>query len=85
MTGSDAITYEYRTRYYGRDFRGTIEVECIGKSALSGRADFRPLRSEVKDIEQARIVLAAARACRPARHARRTWRLSPGYLSTAFG
>jgi hypothetical protein len=35
VAGSDAITDENRTRYYGRNFCGNIEMECIVTSALS--------------------------------------------------
>jgi hypothetical protein len=30
-----------RTSYYGRDFCGNVEMECIVNSVLSGKAEYR--------------------------------------------
>jgi len=37
-----------RTRYYGRDFCGNVEMECIVKSALTSWAEYRPINPRYK-------------------------------------
>jgi hypothetical protein len=38
-----------RTRYYGRDFCGNIEMECIVNSALTSTAEYRATRRVCKE------------------------------------
>ena len=39
-----------RTRYYGRNFCGNVEMECIVKSALTSWAEYRPFDSRYKQF-----------------------------------
>jgi hypothetical protein len=39
-----------RTSYIRRNFRGNIETECIGNSALTGKAEYRVSQAPVKEI-----------------------------------
>jgi len=39
-----------RTSYFGSDFRGNVESECIGKSALTETAEYRESFLPVKEI-----------------------------------
>jgi hypothetical protein len=38
-----------RTSYYGRNFCGNIEMECIVNSALTGMAEYRAIHLIYKD------------------------------------
>jgi hypothetical protein len=38
-----------RTRYYGRDFCGNIEMECIVNSALTSVGEYRATRRICKE------------------------------------
>ena len=50
-----------RTRYYGRNFCGNFEMECIVKSALTSTAEYRATRRGYKEYSHdfctARIAL----------------------------
>jgi hypothetical protein len=52
-----------RTRYYGRNFCGNIEMECIVKCALTSWAEYRPIGPDNKRFPHSfRIIGSRERA-----------------------
>jgi len=42
------LLMKHRTRYYGRNFCGNVEMECIVKCALTSWGEYRPIRPDNK-------------------------------------